>query len=280
MGIGIVMRRDRAKTYWEKHISLCKEFQRTALSAHKWGGSGSIAVLGAGHLFDIDLELLTDKFEKIALFDANPSLREFWRKKAANHRSREIRFNIIDISGGVSGWSTELRGKFRSAQIRTVSELIQYLDGLRVQPVEIGRFDYIFSVNLLSQIAVYWRDRAHELILRYLKIDTDRNGEYEAALQAALAGSMRRLEEEHLALLARSAARGVLLCSDTEIYYYKHEQAEWQIEQALRLSERIRVSGFSEKFSDSWLWHIAPQGVEQRDFGIIHRVETQYWCKA
>lgn len=277
MGLGIEARYGRCARYWRRHIELCKEFQRSALAELPQGGT--VAVLGAGRLYDLDVELLKSRFSRIELFDADPGSLRIWR--ALLPRGRSVDYHLTDLTGCFDAWRGELRrflarGRPGPAE---VAEFLQQLHAPNPAPLP-GSFDCVLSINLLSQIPIYWRDLFLRAAERKLGLAADARGDLPAPVQAALDASLGRLQAAHLEMLARSAREKVVLISDCEFMYYNRCAAGWQVESALHVplpakgSTAPVLAGFATRGSDSWLWHIAPQDVEQPDYGQIHGVQA------
>ncbi|RIL03087.1 MAG: hypothetical protein DCC75_13050 [Proteobacteria bacterium] len=275
-GLGIEARFERCKPYWAKHLELTKAFQAASLGEAR--RAGSLAVLGAGRLLDLDLEALSRKFAQIHLFDADPGSLPFWKKAAGDLGSNcKLEFHLADLSGVLQSWTALLREALKRGSEMAVIELLNSLSEPDV-PAPPLRFDCLISLNLLSQIALFWRDRVHDLVKRNLKIDTDENGLYRSELQPALERSMILLENQHLKLLSSWEAEEVILICDIERYYYQSDKAPWLCERAIS-ADLPAMLGNLELCNHpwSWLWHIAPQGVEQSSYGIIHRVEGRHY---
>lgn len=262
MGAGIDARYARCGAYWAKHIELCKTFQRLALSAAP--RLSTVAVLGAGRLYDVDAALLLSKFDHVRLYDADPAAASSWRKGPLSGAEA----HCVDLTGCFDEWRSAFRPAGRSPE--ALAESMARLSSPDPSGT-IETADCVLSLNLLSQIPLYWRDHVEDLASR-LGIARDARGAYPEPLEGALLDSMRRLQAQHLTLLGASAARYVLLVSDTEFMYYRKDSPHWQVEKALLEPLTILEESFDSERADSWLWHIAPQDVEQPGYGQIHRV--------
>lgn len=264
MGLGIATRRKRAKRYWDTHCQCSKDFQRLALT--KALNAKSIALLGAGRLYDIDTELILRYYKHIDLFDADPSCKTIWLgdKQLA---SAQLTTHILDITNSILSWTKKLKEEL------TFKNAAELLNSLEVQEINFtGKYDCIFSINLLSQIPVYWRDRAVKTLDQVVKKDA--GGHYATEIQQALESTYRKLQEQHLALLSTSQAKLVVLISDTEWYYYKPQLSPWQVEPPLLIPKPLQLKNYEVYATDSWLWHIVPYASENTDYGEIHKVEA------
>jgi len=120
---------------------------------------------------------------------------------------------------------------------------------------------------LLGQIPLYWRD-----FVRSVHASLSEHEEEGLAL------SMGELQSAHLRALFSSMASRVILIFDSEYYFYEASRAEWRVESALfgAAADALRAGTGSRALEgrDTWLWHLAPQFVEQEDEGEIHKVEA------
>lgn len=273
MGLGIEARYLRCKPYWKRHLLLSQEFQRQHLKDVPVGSS--IAVLGAGRLLDVDLQSLARHFSEIRLYDADPTVAPVWKRAGAELENPSCLVLVLeDLTGSLTEWTGELRDFLKDGKPR-IEALAALLRSLRASPLELSAVDAIVSLNLLSQISIYWRDRVSSMLDTYWKLQSNEHGEFEELVQQALQDSMRELEESHVRQLAESGAARVLLIYDDLFMYYLRDSSEWQCEDALRVSANVALPGYVESAVDSWFWHIAPQGVEQAEYGVIHRVQAR-----
>ncbi len=272
MGYGIEARFRRCRTYWKRHLELSREFQRQALNS--LCSFDSVAVLGAGRLLDVAIDEIFGRFQRIDLFDADPSALRSWQALQKRFGAkRAINFSCCDLSGSIQSWSNKLRFFLKHSKSREVSDLVSFLNELVLEkPREINSYQCILSLNLLSQIPIYWRDRFYSYAADFWSLDTDPHGRFEPALQQAFEHTQKRLEEQHLAMLAASQAALIVIISDRYFYYYQCDKSAWQVEPALQLENKLELPGFTSARTNSWFWHIAPQGVEQQEHGIIHEV--------
>lgn len=282
MGFGIDARYQRSKSFWNRHLELCKNFQIQALDELPHGAL--ISVLGAGSLLDIHTELLARKFSRIDLYDANPSAEKMWNKKFAN-LNVQIKSQIQDLSGCLEEWTSRLTsfaGKYTRNSENVDSAVSEFLLNLKAPRLDIfnEKPDVVFSVNLLSQIPIYWRDRVHSILAKSLGIRTNEAGSYAQNLEDALEKSMGELQAQHLALLAGSGGERIVLINDQEFLYYTSEHSLWQSEKALYIDPTLSLPAYKLTAEDSWFWHIAPQGIEERDYGCIHDVKARVFARA
>jgi len=277
MGLGISARYARCKSYWRRHLDNSRNFQLAAVeklcASGDWGGR--IAVLGSGRLFDVPLRELLPDSKSIALYDADPSAILSNRLSLLRSRSK-LSFHCTELTGCLQSWSDRL-GDFLRAErsVKSFKNLTEFIKTLRIKdPVTLPGYDLVISLNLLSQIPLYWRDRVFALILKFWQLEIDEDS-CNPDLMQALNTSMQLLQRDHLRLIAAAASRKVVLITDTHFNYYQKDKSAWLVHDALLVNpvEELKANFMPEQ-SNCWLWHIAPQGIEQESYGVIHRVEA------
>jgi hypothetical protein len=223
-----------------------------------------VAVLGAGRLLDLDLELLCERCSEIHLFDADPTCVTEWKRQAGRRYNKSVIPHTVDLTEVLESWSQALRAASHTEYERVLGELIA-----PVPTWTESNFDGVISLNLLGQIPLYWRDRV--VAMKAALADP----EWEA-----LVVSMGRLQRAHIQALQGSSSVWTLLISDTEYYFYHVDESLWRVEPAIfdpDLMEGTFGLGHARSVvKDSWLWHIAPQFVESDQEGEIHRVEARF----
>lgn len=262
MGVGIEARSVRCRSFWEAHLESSRRFVLRSVTGLPPGRR--IAVLGAGRLLDVPLAELLDHGFEVHLFDVDPGCERVWRRMA---RGRSVQAHIVDLTGSFVVWTRELAARVKQRPAR--GEVEQFLSELQpVKPPPLAGFDIVISLNLLSQLPVYWRDRVEVFLGR-------RNSAWltEESFERALSGSCACLQAAHLELIGGSGAHRAVVITDTEFYFYEQTQAPWQVEPSIYVPG-VELPGYLSTHRESWLWHIAPQGVEQSDYGSIHRVEA------
>jgi hypothetical protein len=272
MSAGIRARSQRCRPYWLRHLELCKRFIGTSL-----GNTSKAIIYGAGGLLDLDSASLDGSLSKLTLVDIDPTLKNRWAKSFPKLRdTQSLDCQIFDVTGVMDNWSQAIS----HAKVGKVSieEMSLILRNLKCQPIEHGLagIDCAISLNLLGQLGVYWRDRVIS-ILSPNPYYFDSPRVLLPSIEEGLKQSINILERGHLELLAKF--KKVILLTDLYYYYYKESEAFWQIEDALTfLDKDIRDffinCAYALISSDSWLWHIAPQKIENPDYGEIHEVRA------
>lgn len=274
MGLGIEARYRRAKKFWTNHVELCKAFQAKSLEGYRQGGK--VAICGAGPLIDINIPLVKGIFSEVALYDANPTLKRKWRREFSG---LTVDCRVCDLTGALDKWTSDIKELLKAhPNEEKLTIFLSSLDADGLAPPL--HADVVFSINLLSQLPIYWRDRVHMLLKRHLSLDTDNRGNFREPLQAALEQSMMQLQARHLDLLTRSGAKRIILISDLEFLYYRSDVAAWQPERALYVDLPRGINGYNVALMDGWFWHIAPQGIEEAQYGCFHDVRAYLFTAA
>lgn len=289
MGLGIERRTRELGLYWGPHLEESKRAQRD------WDASGgSVAVLGAGRLADVDSSSLAARFDRVVLADGDPLVAPVWDRLNVGV---PVEQRLCDLSGVMGAWRQELEDH-EEPWVETLAR-IGTLHGRAVPPVDVGA-DHLISLNLLSQIPILWQDVLEGLLERRFGGGWVRKRESEW-LEAFEPGA-RWLVEEHLRLLGRAAGQ-VLLISDVEYFNYsggarysrgrwsdppvRWRQGQWEPAAGRRGEVTPALYGFDLEdpaalaacmpnhrvaWSRCWLWHIEPLGVECAECGKAHRV--------
>ena len=274
MGLGIEARAKRCHKYWSKHQELSKNFIRSSVET-----GGSISILGAGRLYDFPIELL-NLFSVVNLIDADPSCLPSWKKLV---KSNHIKYEIIDLTGVLRLWTTNLASFLinqRKTNIKNLELKIgEFLTELNLDHIETYDIssDNVVSLNLLSQIPIYWRDRFSRLVLNYTGIDSDNNGNFSPAIQEPLFNTFKILQEQHLRLLEQITKKNLILIYDANFCYYQKTHSEWLLEPAIYTELKINTKKFNLNKNNSWLWHISPQDIEHQDYGVINEVLAEHY---
>lgn len=274
MGFGITARHKRCAHFWRHHIENCLSFQRAELSDISAGER--IYVLGAGRCLDLDLKYFAEKGVKLHLIDADPGCQYAWRRIKQTYRNKcEVSSQIADLSGTITVWTRELKSFLNKNKAVSIASLCKHIDSFKVSNVTIAKpVDYIISLNLLSQIPIYWRDRFYNILETYLNITCDEKGKLPEPLEKALTKLMARLQEQHLNMLSGSRAKKIILITDQYFNYFRADNYRWQQEAALYLDSELNLKGYLKASEKSWYWDIAPQGIESEDYGAVHQVRA------
>lgn len=275
-GLGIAARAERAAAYWRPHLQCCHEFEGDACNIVAPSPS-SFTILGAGRLLDVAPDVFLRSGTTVNLVDADPALEPEWRrfKTLAQVRGSTVQPFFCEITGRIPDWTIALEQWLRRHRAASEADLASFLDSLPRLPKRapvVPPADVVVSLNILSQIPIYWRERVLKLLRRFTPHLVGADDLLSSPAEAALARHAALLQHEHLQQIASLGRRLVLIISDVEFYYYQRHEAQWQTEPALYNLALPAIAG-EVRLARSWLWHIAPQGVEQDGYGVIHKVQ-------
>lgn len=275
-GLSLAARSRELADAWAPHYDHCRAAQR------RWDATGiDLAILGAGRLADLDASSLAPRFRRALLIDADPASQSHWRRSGFT----EIEPRIGDLTGVIASWAARLEtSPPRATWDATLDRIRAIVDPAADSPMPFAA-DAVLSLNVLSQLPIAWQDMVERYLQRRFGRGPTRRREEEwlAAVDAGGAWIVR----EHLAALARSRARSILLLTDLDYAEYRHtatppthENGEWQaapgahvdVFPALYGADPAVIAGFTLAWRESWLWHISPLGRESREYGTVHRV--------
>ena len=267
-GFGISERYKRCKQYWAPHLKLSKEFIAAALRGLE---DSEILILGAGRLLDVPLLQACSHARRITLVDADPAAVSSW--KAAERSlppTTKLCQVLTDVSGRLDEWTAELSAQPRNISLLAAEKALCSLLAPSAPPsLPASPSECVISVNLLSQIPIFWEDRVRTAWPHLAQGPEDL---FDPHLEQALTETKNRLIDEHLAMLERLSTSRVILLSDLLFHYYTKDKSEWRTEPALGYVRDLTIPGFNVVTKDSWLWHLAPQGIERQEYGEIHTV--------
>ena len=308
-GLGLERRYERCSHYWAEHIDHCKNAQKKCLEELKalWPNKEllSLSIIGAGRLYDLDIGILREQTEKIFLQDADPLCSARWRSifKADYVSSR---CGISDITSVFEPWYLKI--KKSSGKISILEEFKKLSQSLNHSYSEmLLKHDLILSQNILSQIPIYFLETTKSAVQKSSLKDKlispkQLDDLYREAKQFFI--------NQHLQSLNSSPAKMILLTTDVssceyvvDKLYSKNEvspppvlfrEHSWSPN---NLSDRNLLSAsyqnllepvigpdlselesimtnYKATHTDTWTWHISPQGVDTREVGSVHLVKS------
>ncbi|MCB0345012.1 MAG: hypothetical protein KDD66_07835 [Bdellovibrionales bacterium] len=283
-GLAIERRRKRLAQFWDPHLENSKNFQKSCI---KSGAQGeSLAVLGAGRLYDVALEDLADAFTDISLFDADPQCLRYWKRASKMLPPHsQFSFHIGDITCVLLPRLHALRSHLSKSE--SWDQALDYLAAspdLQMTPpsafLSHDEFDAVLSINLLSQLPVYWQHIVEtELKTTFGAKHVLQNEEH---WLAAFIPSAKSLVEQHLRDLRASGARFILVITDYRYeHYYRDDSGNEVTEQidALlgheildQLALQELFPNYDAQYGAEWDWHIAPLGRDRNQVGERHKV--------
>jgi hypothetical protein len=269
---------------WNTHL---RKSQDTLASFLNNGSLKSLSICGAGSLLDVPHETLQKLDCPVYLQDADPGCINEWQKLTRSSTHPEhIHHCLLDITGLVLTWAKML-------EVEKCHDLQELLDRLRLlgesecPECPFIRAQTTVSLNLLSQLPVYWQDYIYQSIRKKFGLSTLQNNEEE--ILSALYPSCTVLIRNHLRhLLPKKKNEKTLLITDLRYLYLpenikpvirKTEDGVFEIdydeskniskEQSVVEEQDALFSVSLEKWHkdlpqnitarviDSWLWEIA-----------------------
>lgn len=266
MGLGIRTRAKRFSEQWRPHLECSRSFIKKY-------SRGDVAVLGAGRLFDVPVKDLAAA-GKVFLVDNDPGAVSSWRGVCDGER---VSGQQIDVTGLFENFVADLEEFFKINKKRDDSKLVSFIAELTARAAQVHGLsleelpDTVVSVNLLSQIPVYFIDELCTATVKHWGFSP--SAPPPEAIDGAYRAFGEMLQREHLKLLAKSAERRVIVITDLEYYYYLPKEPKWQVEDGLYLSASYLESlpMMTLVGTDTWWWHIVPAGGESAH-GEIHKV--------
>jgi hypothetical protein len=255
-GIGLEVRSKKYNLLWQPHLNKCKDFILKALDAiHEKNNVKHILVLGAGRLNDFPFQQILNRNIKITLVDIDPSNISSWSKLQRKY-PKLIEWHIADVTGRFESWSKQLKQSLNLADpfLKTTRTL---------NPLFEEKFDFVISLNLLSQLGVFWCDRVIKALNK------------RSELEKFIEETSLILEQEHIDLLQRVSKHAYCLIADELFHYYLPDKSHWQSENACQVDRNQDLENFTRVSEDCWLWHLRPAGSEGEKYGEIHRVLAQ-----
>lgn len=264
-GLGIEARYERCRSYWRKHLLYTKEFQEGAFRSFR---PESVSVLGAGRLLDLNTEIVAKLPGPVHFLDLDPTCIGAWKRlRALRGKGRVTEFHVQDVTGVIELWSEAVSRR----RPRTGTELIRALHDLpaaKADESSLPRTDLTISLNLLSQIPLYWEDRAEKWWYRLSAAKPS------PEFRQIVLKQMGDLQSAHLQTLGGLSSKAVLIFTDVFFHYYRPELSEWRTESAIHSTEQLKLAGHTCVARDSWFWHVAPFGIEDFESGAIHEVQA------
>ncbi len=83
----------------------------------------------------------------------------------------------------------------------------------------------------------------------------------------------------HLAQLGEIARTAAILIGDQSWLTYTPNESLWNEEPACPDVRRWEIPGMNQVAHDQWLWHVAPYGIEQSQYGLIHDVHARLFLR-
>ena len=232
-GLGIAYRWRNWRRFWEPHVQATLECQSNWASSIKSSGPlESLTVLGAGRLIDLNHTQLLEGLQKLTLVDADPLVKPTWEKLAARFPNLRLDSQILDLTGKLALWASELDRLLLSPNSDTkevrwngvlteIFNLPQTRSRLEFSASNFFNLNAraVLSLNLLSQLPIQWQMFVeHRLITAFGQAWTDQR---QSQWLKACGPCGLMLVDDHLALLNASGAEHLLLITDLEFIEYR-----------------------------------------------------------
>lgn len=222
----------RQRRAWVPHVEACRRFILDA--AERVPAGGRVLVAGAGRLIEVPVDALARRFAEVVLVDVIHPL----PARLAARRHPGVRLWPLDVTGVLEPLHAALES---AAPLPEPPEAGAF---------EGAPFDLALSVNLLSQLPL--------LPLDAIGARAPGVGEAErhAFARALVAAHMRWL---------RRAGRAAALVTDLE--------SVWLDRAGRAVGRESSLWGVDAPPPDRvWDWDIAPEGEQERDLALRHRV--------
>ena len=252
-GLGLERRAHECSGFWDSYLQYAQEQQETFLRGLN---CDTLTVLGAGRLYDLNLEQLNQHFKNIELVDADALCLPNWKrklkrfgavKKLVSDKNEKITcwnienvnyfFTIEEITGLFAEWTTEIEKIIKSYKSVDLKRLIETLNSyfstfldtpksgdakhwghLLRNATHTSSRSVIFSQNILSQIGNFW----FGILLQKLKKEFSHKlcAEAEDSLTQLNVLTNRILYAKHFADLDTANAEYIFITTDLETCNY------------------------------------------------------------
>lgn len=283
---------------WESHLKNTKEVSLNW--ANKLANKRELNILGTGSLIDIDLDQIEDYFNKIILTDASIYNKKIWDKK---NQSNLVYF-ISDVTGILLCWEENLS----NCKFSKLDEYLEFIEDIHNKfppPINnLYKAEYLLSLNILSQLPIYWQDFVFNFLENKLSKSTV-NNKKELILRALIPSSKKIIESHLNELMPKKNGSSSLLICDLDYYFNLTNDLNVEI-QNNNLIPTIKIRGkneekiiiskqdalyefdikkffldISNKYSisvvNSWLWEVVPYGVsEEQETHLVAAFEISH----
>jgi hypothetical protein len=280
MGLGLEARFSRCADAWFQHLNASKKFVNSVVTENVREGA-TVFVLGSGRLLDLDIEHLASSSRHITLVDYDiAAIRNSMRQ---TERYQNVSFECVDITGVLEPWTVQLKQGLSSLPRKSTKViedgLTEILESLILGNVEVAPVDIVISLNIFSQLRVFWSQRVAMIVSHLFGKHCSDSLLESCNVSHALLRTEKLLETAHVRSHLSSAQILAVLLSDRYFHYYHPDKADWQTEDALASEFPEALEGYEMIQADSWLWHIAPFGREQSDYGTYHDVHARAFAR-
>ncbi len=290
---GISQRQRKYRNSWESHLSKTADLSSKILTPCL-AKDKSLTILGSGKLLDFPIDLYHEYKDQITLVDRSQHALKAFNKNTV----------VYDITGQLDSWCHYLD----SIETKNFEELLRYLknitETLPIISSPCFRDEVLLSLNILSQLSVYWQDSVLDIFKK--KFSNQMLLDKELEIINALIPSSQHLARTHInSLVPKGRHKTSLLFTDThyieylvnssmivndDLFFLKNERCPTQdlnlnfhkpqhkphmeVMNALHgisiedeIGSRCKI-----ELLDQWLWDIVPIHSEKKNAGTKHRV--------
>jgi hypothetical protein len=251
MGLGIERRARAYHEFWSEHLRRSREFIAGALPE----SSTDVSILGAGRLYDIEIASVAQRSRCIRLADLDRGCEATWRRAVQSHPEVNFVYHFLDLTGVLRRWTSSIQ---RCNSRQALTDVLEQLSTEALPDPPIPTAAVVVSLNLLSQIPLYWRDRVEMFAA------TRGWGSFEES--AGLRSTMEALQMQHLEGLRQCGADTIIIVTDVDF------GADGPPALTPRVDFRT-IPEYTLKAADAWTWTVVPpQPTDLR--GEVHAVEA------
>lgn len=217
---GISRLQDEHRLEWAEHGAHSKNLM---MRAAELAAGGTVAVIGAGKLYDIPLRKLLERFERVILIDVDGASLERSVEHALRGSAHTSRCDLVtaDVTGVSAAFVMLVSDALRLAasELEAYRELLALLHSFRLEePPQLGEHpalrgsgcELVISAMVLSQLAIPLTEYAER---RFVERFAESKRLAAREFQIALRQLTHRVQHYHLQALLRCAP-SVCLVSD------------------------------------------------------------------
>ena len=256
--VALEERAKRCRKAWQAHIEACHEVIKS-----NWPQEAKkVLIVGSGPMIEIPTNwILNHTSAQLVLLDAvHPRQVRKWLALLPSDHSSRIELVEVDVAGAADLLKKRDWSRF---------------EALEFAPPEMkGRFDFVISANILSQLALdpysyYWGDKRRSLS-RGLKALLNKIKSHESSLEGDSQFFVRlakKMGDDHISWLKKLSDR-VLIYSDIERVYFNQKNEPYEVAP----SAYVLKAGELKK---EWEWMISPIGESSRQYGFYMKVQAR-----
>jgi hypothetical protein len=286
---------------WNPHLTKCKKIVSDFIRSDT--KNKRLSILGAGSLLDIPIEVFNSHYKVIYLQDANPSCLSEWSKFTQTQRLKpRIEPCLLDINGDISVWSKMCHDQIKHKSLSGALSFLKNLPETNIKKPAFINAESCISLNILSQLPVYWQDFIFRILSRKFGARVIKNNEEEILL--ALRKTSNLIIKNHLDdILPKKKNHSTLLLTDLKYFYLKknvslsldnnesrekkisdyslqvksetktvevkEQDALFDVVLEAYIEQRLKSRGFTYTIIDSWIWEIRKEARTNTNHQVI-----------